>query len=66
MKFLLKITAFLALLLISKLAEENKSMTPAEEAVRATPAAFTTYYQQDDVPDRLDEDNEEKTQAMYE
>ena len=66
MKFLLKITAFMALLLISKLTDENENIAPVKRAVRATPLAFATYYQQADVPERLEEDDQKETQAVYE
>ena len=46
MKFLLKIIAFLALLLISKYTKENGDITSTREEINPTPSVLATYQHQ--------------------
>jgi hypothetical protein len=65
MKFLLKISLFLALLIISKLTKESDATTPATDQTKPNAAILTHYDQQGNPLDGLDVAEKKKTKDIH-
>ena len=65
MKFYLKITAFLALILISKFTRGTEDVALASDEGKQAPAALTTYNQQGSAPERIGIVEHQKVRAIY-
>ena len=65
MKFFLKISLFLVLLIISKLTKESDATSPATDQTQPNSAFLTQYDQQGNSLGGLDEVEKKKTKAIY-
>lgn len=65
MKFLLKISLFLALLIISKLTKESDATIPASDQNEPNAAILTHYDQQSNPLDGLDVAEKKKTKTIH-
>lgn len=65
MKFIPKIAVFLALLLISKYTKETGALTSTKEKIQPNAPSLAIYNQQGAVPDKLEEEGQKKTLAIY-